>query len=72
MGASYKPLFKLLIDKEIKPNQLVKDGVFSRSTLLKINKGEYVSLEILEKICKYLNCTLDDIVEFLDKKERHS
>lgn len=71
MGASYKPLFKLLIDKEIKPNQLVKDGILSRSTMLKINKGDYVSMEILEKICKYLNCTLNDIVEFLDKKSNN-
>lgn len=64
MGASYKPFFKLLIDKEIEPNKLVKNEVLSRSTMLKIKKGEYVSLEVLEKICKYLNCSLNDIVEF--------
>lgn len=64
MSASYKSLFKLLIDKDMSPNDLVKKGVLSRSTLLKIKKGQYVSLEILEGICKELNCTLNDIVEF--------
>lgn len=67
MGASYKLFFKLLIDKDIKPNDLVKKGILSRSTLLKIKKGEYVSLEVLEKICKELNCSLNDVVEFVDE-----
>jgi len=67
MGASYKLLFKLLIDKEVEPNDLVKKAVLSRSTLLKIKKSEYVSLEVLEKICKELNCKLSDIVEFINE-----
>lgn len=66
MGVSYKLLFKLLIDKEIDTVKMVKDGVLSRSTMLKIKKGEYVSLEVLEKVCKYLTCTLNDIVQFTE------
>lgn len=65
MSVNYKSLFKLLIDKDLKSNQLVKDGVLSRSTMLKINKGEYISLEVLEKICKYLNCNISDVLEFV-------
>lgn len=68
MSVSYKSLFKLLIDKDLKANQLVKDGVLSRSTMLKINKGEYVSLEVLEKICTYLNCNISDVIEFIPNK----
>lgn len=67
MGVSYKLLFKLLIDKDIDSVKLVKDGVLSRSTMLKIKKGEYVSLEVLEKICKYLNCKLSEVVEFVNE-----
>jgi len=65
MSVSYKALLKLLIDKDIKPNQLVKDGVLSRSTMLKITKGDYISLEVLEKICVYLNCGISDVIEFI-------
>ena len=66
LGVNYKPLKKLLIDKDIKPKNLVDAGILSRSTMFKIDKGEYVSLEILEKICKYLKCSLNDIVEFTE------
>lgn len=65
MSVNYKSLFKLLIDKDLKSNQLVKDGVLSRSTMLKINKGEYISLEVLEKICNYLNCDISDVIKFV-------
>lgn len=65
MSVSYKPLFKLLIDKDIEKNQLVKNNILSRSTMLKMKKSEYISLEVLERICNYLNCNVQDIIEFV-------
>lgn len=69
MSVNYKPFFKLLIDKEIQTTQLVKEGILSRSTMLKIKKGGYVSLEVLEELCKYLSCTLNDMVEFTSEPD---
>ena len=63
MSISYKKLFKLLIDKDIKPKKLVDDSVLSRSTMLKMKNSDYVSLEIIEKICVYLDCPIGDILE---------
>lgn len=60
---NYKPFFKLLIDKDMKSQKLVKEGILSRSTMFKIKKNEYISLNILVKLCIYLNCTLADVIE---------
>ena len=60
---SYKPLFKLLIDKEMSLSQLKCLIGCSPRTSAKFSKNEYVSLELLERICKQLNCKLDDIVQ---------
>lgn len=67
MSISYKPFFKLLIDKEIKAAQLVKEGALSRSTMLKMKKGDYISLDVVDKLCKYLKCQPGDILEYIDK-----
>ena len=66
MAVSYKKLWKLLIDKDIKKKDLsVKAGV-SPATITKMGKGGHVTTEVLVKICTALNCTLDDIVEIVD------
>lgn len=67
MSISYKPFFKLLIDKEIEAAQLVKEGALSRSTMLKMKKGDYISLDVVDKLCKYLKCQPGDILEYIDK-----
>ncbi|MHC1719279.1 MAG: helix-turn-helix domain-containing protein [Clostridiaceae bacterium] len=70
MKVSYQPLFNVLISKKIEPNQLVRDGVVTNSTLLEILKGNCLSMEELTKIGKYLGCNLNDIVKIMeDKKE---
>lgn len=66
MNVSYKKLFKLLIDKEIKKTVFAKNANISQNTLAKLSKNEYVSMEVLVKICTYLNCTFDDIVEIVN------
>jgi len=61
MGVTYKPLWKLLIDSEIKKTEMSKAIGISSSTLSKLGKDQYVSLEVLVRICNYLNCQLSDI-----------
>lgn len=60
---SYKPLFKLLLEKDMTRTQLREEVGFSSSTLAKMSKGEYISLETIEKICNYLNCKIEDVIE---------
>ncbi len=62
---SYKPLQKLLIDREIKKLELLKMTGISSATLAKLNTNEYVSLEIIDKICSALNCQPGDLLEHI-------
>lgn len=64
---SYKKLWKLLIDKEIKKKELATMADLSPYTIQKLNRGENVNVDSLTKICKALNCTFDDIMEIEDK-----
>lgn len=66
MAASYKKLFKLLIDREMKKKELAKAAGVSIATITKMGKdGAVVSSEVLVKICTALGCTIDDIVEIV-------
>ncbi|SCH91997.1 Predicted transcriptional regulator [uncultured Ruminococcus sp.] len=65
MGVSYKKLFKLMIDKEMKKKDLKKQAVIGNSTMAKLSNDENVTIEVLAKICGVLDCTLDDIVEIV-------
>lgn len=60
---NYKPLWKLLIDKDMTKIQLREKAGISRSTVVKMTNNDYVALDILTKICVTLDCSLDDIVE---------
>ena len=67
MAADYSKLWKLLIDRKInKTNLREMDGI-STGTLAKLGKNDYVSAEVLEKICVALNCEVGDIIEFVNK-----
>ena len=66
MNASYKKLWKLLVDKEMSKGDLHKESRLSSSTMTKPREGEDVSMEALRKICIALNCNIADIVEFVD------
>ena len=63
MGISYKKLWVLLIDRDIKKSLFRKELNLSSGTWTKLNKGEEVSLSILLLICDYLNCDIGDICE---------
>ena len=63
MGISYKKLWVLLIDRDIKKSSFRKELNLSSGTWTNLNKGEEVSLSILLRICGYLNCDIGDICE---------
>ncbi len=62
-NVNYKPLWKLLIDKDMTKTELREKTSISRSTIVKMTNNEYVALDILVRICIALNCNLDDIIE---------
>ena len=63
MSISYKKLWKLLIDKDMTKTDLRLKADIATSTLAKLSKDEQVSMDVLLRICKTLDCGLDDIVE---------
>ena len=73
MAASYKRLFKLLIDRDMKRKELAEKAGISIATITKMGKdGAVVSSEVLVKICTALGCTVDDIMEIVAEKENNS
>lgn len=60
---SYKPLLRLLVDKDMTKTQLREQLGISMATLAKISKNEYISMKVLDDICNLLNCKIEDIVE---------
>lgn len=69
---SYKKLFKLLIDKDLKKTEFAAKAGISQNTLARMGKGQFISMELLVRICKYLNCTFDDVVEIINKEKIES
>ena len=65
MAVSYKKLWKLLIDKDIKKKDLSSMAGVSPATITKMGKNGHVTTEVLAKICAALDCQLDDIVEVI-------
>ena len=65
MEVSYKKLWKLLIDKDMKKKDLQALAGISWASVTKLSKGETVSMEVLIKVCKALNCDIGDIMELI-------
>lgn len=63
MGINYKNLWKMLIDKDISNTDLRKLTGIAASTFSRMRKNEFVSLEVLVRICVALNCELSDIAQ---------
>lgn len=63
MCVNYKGLWKLLIDEEMNKTEMIEAVGISSSTLYKLTKDEYVSLDVLVRICIYFKCQLSDICE---------
>ena len=66
MYVSYKKLWKLLIDHNMKKGDLSKKAKMSPNTIAKLGKNEKVSLDILVRICEVLECDIGDIVEVVN------
>ena len=65
MPVSYKKLWKLLIDKDLKKTDLRTVAGLSTGTLAKLGKNESVSTDVLVRICRALECDIGDIMEVL-------
>lgn len=69
MPVCYNNLWKILIDKGMSKTDLIRASKITTNAMAKLGKNEDVRVEVLVKICKTLNCTLDDIVEILPDEQ---
>ncbi|MBQ3894883.1 MAG: helix-turn-helix transcriptional regulator [Clostridia bacterium] len=69
MAISYKKLWKLLIDKDMKKSDLERKSGITHYALRQLSLGNNVSTEVLSKICETLNCAIDDVMEFVPDEE---
>ena len=72
MSINYNKLWKLLIDRNLMKKDLREMAGLSTNVIAKMGKNGDVSTEVLRKICKVLNCKLDDIVEIIPDEEPES
>lgn len=72
MTVSYKKLWKLLIDRDMKKKDLLAAAGISQSSLSKMRRNENVNMDILVKVCTALNCDIGDIMEIVKKNEELS
>ena len=66
MAVTYKKLFKLLIDRDLKKQDLAEKAEISAATISKMAAGDNVTMEVVEKVCRALDVKVDDILEFVD------
>ena len=69
MSASYKKLWKILIDRDMNKGDLIRQAKITSNIVAKMGKGEDVSMESLRKICIALDCEIGNIVEFVEEKK---
>ncbi len=65
MKVSYNKLWKLLIDKDMKKTDLIEAVKTSPNTIAKMGKNENISMDVIARICEYLNCDVGDIMEMI-------
>lgn len=68
MSVSYKPLWKLLIDRDMNKTELRKAAGISTSALAKLGKNENINTEVLVKICNVLKCDISDVMELTEER----
>ena len=69
MAVCYDRLFHLMIDKKMSNAQLKEKAGFSANIITRLKRNEYVSVESIERICRVLDCGVDDILEFIPEQE---
>ncbi|WP_353891164.1 helix-turn-helix transcriptional regulator [uncultured Victivallis sp.] len=72
MKVSYKKLWKLLIDRNMKKTDLRLQSGISSTSLAKLGKDENVSMDVLKKICKTLDCNIGDIMDILPDENKEN
>lgn len=70
MAFSYKPLWKLLIDREMTKKRLMQETGISKSTMDKMARGEHVSMDIIDRICSYLGCNVENVIEHIVRENK--
>ena len=68
MAVKYNKLFHLMIDKKMTNAELASKAGVSLNIITRLKRDEYLSLETIEKICLALNCTPNDVMEFVSEK----
>ena len=73
MAFTYKPIWKLLIDREMTKKELMETTGISKSTMDKMGRGENISLEIIDRICNHFDCRVEDVIEHCEprKEDKH-
>lgn len=64
---SYKPLFHTLVERNVNLSELTKAGISTR-IVSKFRKNEHVNTSTIDKICNYLNCRIEDVIEHVKDK----
>ena len=67
MSVSYKKLLHMMIEKDISNQELMRQAKVSANIITKLRTGQYIALDKLESICLALNCTPNDILEFIQE-----
>ncbi len=69
MAVNYDRLFHLLIDRKMTSAQLAQQAGVSANIITRLKRNQYLSMETIERLCKSLNCGVDDILQFCSDKE---
>lgn len=69
MSFSFNPLWKLLVDKNMSKEDMRKVLGLSPATVAKMGKGENVSLDVIDRLCNYFNCEINEIIEHVKERE---
>ena len=70
MAVSYKRLLHMMIENDISNQDLMRDAKISANIITKIRTGQYMALDKVESICMALDCTPNDILEFIPEEEK--
>ena len=67
MAVFFAKLTLLLIDRQMSNSELINKAGFSGNVMTQIKRRKYISLDSIERICRALDCGVDDILEFIDE-----
>ncbi len=72
MAISYKPLWHLLVEKEMNKEDLKRAAKITSNIVARMSKNTYVNLDSLEKICIALDCRIEDVVEIVNEENQEN